>query len=68
MGVIQLNSTMMGCYTPICNECGVVLCWDISFSEYEEAEIFWDRWICKGCNGDTPLSLTQWLAENKENK
>lgn len=49
MGVAVLNSTMKGGYTPICEKCGVALCWDISEEEYKERLKFWDNWICKEC-------------------
>lgn len=48
MGIIQSKST--DGYTPICNKCGVHLCWDISYVEYEEDEEFWDTWECEDCN------------------
>lgn len=57
MGVHVHGGTMPGGVTPICNECGVSLCWDISDSEYEAAKVFWDDWICKDCNGGQALSL-----------
>ena len=49
MGVTILNSTMPDGYTPICNSCGVALCWDISSSDYKERLEFWDNWLCKEC-------------------
>jgi hypothetical protein len=48
---------MSGGVTPICNRCGVSLCWDISTHEYGEAKRFWDAWICQDCNSGEPLSL-----------
>ena len=35
--------------TPICDDCGVALCWDISVYEYMEDPDFWDDWCCKDC-------------------
>jgi hypothetical protein len=52
--------------TPICNDCGVFLCWDLSESEAEEAREFWDAWICRDCNGGEPLSLREWLEQRAE--
>jgi hypothetical protein len=49
MGVIP-DKFDPGCLKPICNDCGVALCWDVSIYEYEEAEKFWDNWRCKDCN------------------
>lgn len=51
MGVVKLKSTLSGGVTPICNECGVALCWDISNEEYDHEKSFWDNWKCKDCNG-----------------
>ena len=48
---------MEGGVTPICKECGVSLCWDISDEDYKEASAFWDAWICKDCNGGVAPSL-----------
>lgn len=50
MGVTINNSTLSGSYTPICNSCGVCLCWDISEYEYLEYKEFWDNWKCRDCN------------------
>ena len=50
MGVIVSPSTLIGSYTPICNSCMILLCWDISEEEYKEAKEFWDEWECKECN------------------
>lgn len=36
--------------TPICNLCGVALCWDISVYGYEDEQEFWDGWCCKFCD------------------
>lgn len=49
MGVTVTNSTMAGGFTPICNSCGVTLCWDISLEEYNERPDFWEAWLCKEC-------------------
>jgi len=65
VGVTIKNSTMEGAVTPICNECGITLCWDISIEEYEEAKGFWDDWICEVCNKGVPLSLKEWKVKQK---
>ena len=62
MGVHTCHSTMPGGVTPICNDCGVSLCWDISNEQYAEAKGFWEDWICRDCNDGEPLSLKAWLA------
>jgi hypothetical protein len=63
MAAIHVPSTTAGGLTPICNDCGIMLCWDISDEEYQEAMAFWEAWICQECNGGTPLSLKAWLEE-----
>ena len=55
MGVTILKSTLPNGYTPICNLCGIVLCYDIHESEYNEDKAFWDAWICKECNKGVPF-------------
>lgn len=64
MGVTIHRGTMPGGVTPTCNECGVLLCWDISNAEYEEAKPFWDDWCCQDCNGGKAMSLHDWKAAN----
>lgn len=54
MGAVY--GAFLGGYTPICNDCGVSLCWDISEQEYDEAKAFWDDWICQGCNNGVKMS------------
>lgn len=51
MGATVCRGTMPECLTPVCNECGIHLCWDISEDEYAEYKQFWDDWICQSCNG-----------------
>lgn len=65
MAAAVLPSTLRGGYTPICNSCGVALCWDISSEEYDEARGFWDAWICEDCNGGEPMSLLRWNAQRR---
>ena len=56
MGVTVSKSTTPGGVTPICDKCGVSLCWDISDDEYQMDRPFWDTWVCQDCNGGVPLS------------
>lgn len=56
MGATRTPGTMPGAVTPICNNCGVALCWDIAEEEYEMEQVFWDGWICQNCNGGKPYS------------
>lgn len=64
MGVHVHNGTMHGAVTPICNDCGVSLCWDISEEQYEEEAPFWDEWICQDCNGGERMSLAAYRERN----
>ena len=50
MGVVQSHMFLGEGLTPICDKCGVALCWDISVSEYEEDKQFWDDWVCESCD------------------
>ena len=49
MAVHRSASTIPGGWTPICNECGVSLCWDISNHDYQQRPAFWDAWKCRDC-------------------
>lgn len=62
MGVHVHNGTMDGALTPICNSCGVSLCWDISLEQYQEDSEFWDAWICRDCNGGEPITRKEYYA------
>ena len=71
MGVAVTASTMLGCVTPTCNECGIALCWDIDENEYYNDREFWDAWCCEVCNGGKPMSLKEWKrgsAEGRHNR
>lgn len=67
MGVTKTYSTLEEGLTPICNECGVALCWDIHILEYEDDKGFWDEWKCKCCNPQYEGALTRWRIEQHEN-
>ena len=63
MGVHVHGGTMSGALTPICQTCGVSLCWDIDRTTYLEARPFWDAWRCQDCAGSR-LSARAWIAAN----
>ncbi|MDW7555348.1 hypothetical protein D9623_33475 (plasmid) [Azospirillum brasilense] len=65
MGVTIHRGTIPGGVTPICNCCGINLCWDISNEEYREAKAFWDAWVCQDCNGGKPMSRGKRAADQK---
>ena len=66
-------SSQIDGYTPVCGDCGIALCWDISESEYQDKKDFWDNWQCDICNPqikgawlrlETAQHGVQWTAEN----
>lgn len=61
MGVLP-STTFIGDFTPICEDCGIRLCWDISREDYAKAQPFWDAWKCQECNGGRPMSAKAWMA------
>jgi len=60
MGLHRHGSTMEGALTPICNGCGVSLCWDIEANEALGDADFWLQWQCETCNGGNRMSLEMW--------
>lgn len=63
MGVHTTKSTIPGGITPICNDCGVSLCWDIDLEEYNQYKVFWDNWSCRDCNPDNKGSYKKFKQE-----
>lgn len=51
---------MPGSQTPICNDCGVFLCWDVSDADADRDREFWDAWRCEECNGGQRMRLSEW--------
>lgn len=66
MGVTILKSTPSDFLTPICNECGIHLCYDISIQEYNQDKNFWDDWRCDICNPHARGSYLEY-RKNKNN-
>jgi hypothetical protein len=60
MGVIESS---LGGYIPICNDCGVRLCWDISVEEYQDMRQFWDLWRCETCDPDAVGSRKRHISK-----
>lgn len=65
MGVLDSYYFPGDAFTPICNNCGVTLCWDIDKYEYKENKGFWDSWKCRDCNPDYKGSLKRYMENNK---
>lgn len=38
-----------GWVKPICNDCGIALCWSLDEVQYIECKPFWDNWMCEDC-------------------
>ena len=68
MGVTIVHSTLGGGLTPICSSCGILLCWDISDDEYEDAKEFWDNWECSDCNPNYEGALKKWKKQKNQSK
>jgi len=66
MGISKHGGTMPGAMTPICNDCGISLCWDIPEEEARRDAEFWDAWICQDCNGGQRMSLSTWIAGGRK--
>lgn len=56
----------LGGYTPICDQCGVSICWDISEFEYIENKAFWDKYCCKECNPNYKGALQRFIKEKEK--
>ena len=63
MGIGKHGGTVPGAVTPVCNECGIFLCWDLCEEEAAENSGFWDAWVCQDCNGGHRMSLKQWQEQ-----
>jgi hypothetical protein len=59
MAVIQ---EIDGGFKPICNSCGIALCYSLSEEEYYRVKAFWDKWECDQCNPNAVGALTKYLA------
>lgn len=40
----------LGEIQPICNDCGIALCWTIDEYEYNKYSEFWNNWKCEICD------------------
>lgn len=66
MGVTVTASTMPGGVTPICDNCGIALCWDLAESEYRMDKEFWDNWQCRDCNPDYRGALKRFQSHRPD--
>jgi hypothetical protein len=61
MGVIKLEHHE---YQPVCNDCGLALCFTLDEREYEREQEYWDYWTCVYCNPHAVGSLARWLESH----
>lgn len=66
MAVYVFPSTLVGGVTPVCGDCGVALCYDISDEEYRENQDFWDKWECADCRPDAVGSYLRYRQEKRD--
>lgn len=52
-------------YQPICNDCGIALCFSISEEEYKRTKGFWENWKCVYCDKHAIGSFARWLESHK---
>lgn len=64
MDVVK-SKTFADGFTPVCNACGVHLCWDIGPDEYAKSWQFWTRWCCESCNGGQDMNSKSFTAPGK---
>jgi hypothetical protein len=60
MAVILTES---GDYQPICQDCGIALCWTLDWFSYEDHKDYWDRWKCETCD---PGYFNRWKISHTE--
>lgn len=49
-------------YTPICNDCGINLCWSLNVYDYLEHKKYWDEWKCNECD---PNYFNKWSKDKR---
>jgi len=65
MGVVP-SKMFSGALTPVCNNCGISHCNDITQNEYEEMKNFWDNWECDVCNPNIRNHYLKGVREKKK--
>ena len=53
-------------WQPICNDCGICLCFSISQEEYKRTKDFWEQWRCVYCDKYAIGSFARYLSTHKE--
>ena len=62
MGVALMPHRISDSLTPVCNDCGVALCYDIGMDEYISNQEFWDNWRCDACDPEVHGSYLRYRA------
>lgn len=62
MGIVQQPDG----WQPICNDCGISLCFVITDVEYERTKDFWEQWRCIYCDPYAIGSFARWLNSKKQ--
>jgi len=65
MGVIKEDEFGYIYYTPICEDCGIQLCWSIEEEVYNQQSEFWNQWKCKDCNPNYSGALKNFLNDKQ---
>lgn len=60
-----INLKPFGEAQPICNDCGIALCWSIDIEEYNEFKKFWDDWKCSDCNPNYSGAYKRFKMKNR---
>lgn len=63
MGILERDDG----WQPICNDCGLSLCFVITLQEYDQTKTFWEQWRCVYCDKDAIGSFARWLATHDAN-
>lgn len=64
MGV-SLKNIHLGEVQPMCDDCGIALCWSVDLKEFIEWFGFWDVWKCCRCNPDYKNAYQKYKEVNK---
>lgn len=52
-------------WQPICNDCGIALCFTISDDEKYRFGEFWENWRCQYCDPYVIGSFSRWLKSHE---
>jgi hypothetical protein len=55
-------------YQPICDLCGIALCYTVNEYEYLKDKIFWDAWTCQNCDPNYLSEYRKFLRNTKNER